>query len=84
MRIEDRANFIPIIEGYCKKGDLLKLSEFISKEKSLLSYVIENLRSLMYKSIEAKQHQILKYLLTSLPQSQNYNLLHIACRPNLN
>lgn len=37
----------------------------------------------MYKSIEYKQHEVLKYLLTQFKQSSNdsYNLLHIALKP---
>jgi hypothetical protein len=29
MRIEDNSNFIPLLEGYCKRGDVKSLGEFI-------------------------------------------------------
>ena len=84
IRIEDshQSNFIPVLEGYCRRGDAKGLTEFIKREKAVTPKILENKRALIYLAIEAKQAQILKVLLTSLPPYQeNYNLLHIACRP---
>lgn len=87
IRIEDITNFMPKIEGYCKRGDLKNLKEFMDMEKALIPYMMQHIRGLMYKAIEGNHPQILKFLLT-LPlnnknTSENYNLLHIACRPKL-
>jgi hypothetical protein len=36
MRIEDNSGFIPILEGYCKRGDIKPLSEFIKSKRNLM------------------------------------------------
>lgn len=38
------------------------------------------MRLLLHRSIEFRQLDIVKYLLTELQMNQNYNLLHIACK----
>lgn len=46
---------MPILEGYCRRGDVKGLTEFIKREKAFIPKVLENKRALIYLAIEAKQ-----------------------------
>jgi hypothetical protein len=32
---------MPKLEGYCKRGDLMNLKEFMDSEKALIPYIME-------------------------------------------
>ena len=69
---------LTLLYTYCKKGDLISLAQLLQSDSKLL----DNKRNLMYKSLEYKQHHVLKYLLTNHKPNnyESYNLLHIALR----
>ena len=46
---------MPVLEGFCRRGDAKGLTEFIKREKAVTPKILENKRALIYLVIEAKQ-----------------------------
>eukprot|EP00347_Sterkiella_histriomuscorum_P010547 403375863 len=73
----DSDGILTLLEGFVKKGELASIRQF----QCLIKGEIQ--KALLYRAIEHKQVEMLKYLLTadkSLKLQQNLNLLHIACK----
>jgi len=64
-----------MLEGLCFNGDVKTLSQV----KDIIKGDIQKV--LLHRAIEYNQVEVLKFLLNDCAQvTQNYNLLHIACR----
>jgi hypothetical protein len=55
---EDVEGILPLLEAFCKKGDITSLSQFSNLIKG------EGIKTLLYRTIEYRQVEVLKYLLT--------------------
>ena len=70
---------LPLLEGFVKKGDLSSIKQF----QCLIKGEIQ--KALIYRAIEQRQVQMLKYLMTETGKiGMNLSLLHIACRSKEN
>lgn len=60
---EDVEGILPLLEAFCRKGDISSLSQFSNLIKG------DGFKTLLYRAIEHRQVEVLKYLLSLTSKS---------------
>ena len=66
FRENEGSNLHNLLEGFCKRGDVVGFQKFIAKERNQAKKIAEYRKNMLYKSIEFRQPKMIKYILTDL------------------